>query len=400
MILELDCGNSFIKWRVLDADSANASSEGVVGSDLALIESLVALPGLLLTRCRLVSVRALEETSKLVAVLHEAFGVAVSCAAPAREMAGVRNGYEDFERLGLDRWLAMLGGFKLAHGACLVLDFGTAATADFIAADGEHLGGFICPGMPLMRNQLRTHTRKIRYDDAAAERALERLSPGRTTVEAVERGCTLMLRGFVLTQLELARSYWGDDFTVFLTGGTPIWWQVQCRKPDSFRIWFLSVWRWLVLCPEVIMRWLFLLLLVLNAFYYIWHQQEAPLRAKDVTPLSLYKGGQQDIRLLSESSDAVVRRDRAKAAEAQNTCLYIGGFADQRQAQWVEQRLTSLDIKAKLQLLNTAEASGYWLRVAPESRRLAEDLPFENLAKEFNELKHKIMLCEGVASLE
>lgn len=219
MILELDCGNSFIKWRVLDSGSASASAEGVVRSDLALIENLSALPRLLLTRCRLVSVRALEETSKLVEALHEAFGVTVSCAAPAREMAGVRNGYEDFERLGLDRWLAMLGGFKLARGACLVLDFGTAATADFIAADGEHLGGFICPGMPLMRNQLRTHTRKIRYDDAVAERALERLSPGRTTVEAVERGCTLMLRGFVLTQLELARSYWGDDFTVFLTGG-------------------------------------------------------------------------------------------------------------------------------------------------------------------------------------
>ncbi|WP_411382151.1 pantothenate kinase [Pseudomonas sp. MPB26] len=219
MILELDCGNSFIKWRVLDSEKGSASAEGIVGSDLALIESLVALPGLLLTRCRLVSVRALEETSKLVAALHEAFGVTVSCAAPARQVAGVRNGYEDFERLGLDRWLAMLGGFKLAQGACLVLDFGTAATADFIAADGEHLGGFICPGMPLMRNQLRTHTRKIRYDDASAERALERLSPGRTTVEAVERGCTLMLRGFVLTQLELARSYWGGDFTVFLTGG-------------------------------------------------------------------------------------------------------------------------------------------------------------------------------------
>ena len=219
MILELDCGNSFIKWRILESDRASASAEGVAGSDIALIESLLALPGVLLTRCRLVSVRAIEETDKLVAALAEAFGVVVCCAASAREMAGVRNGYEDFERLGLDRWLAMLGGFKLASGACLVLDFGTAATADFIAADGEHLGGFICPGMPLMRNQLRTHTRRIRYDDAAAERALEGFSPGRTTVEAVERGCTLMLRGFVLTQLELARAYWGDDFTVFLTGG-------------------------------------------------------------------------------------------------------------------------------------------------------------------------------------
>ncbi|QHD09368.1 pantothenate kinase [Pseudomonas sp. R76] len=219
MILELDCGNSFIKWRVLESEAASASAEGVVGSDLALIESLKAIPGLSLTRCRLVSVRASEETSTLVEALQGGFGVTVACAVPAREMAGVRNGYEEFERLGLDRWLAMLGGFNLAPGACLVLDFGTAATADFIAADGEHLGGFICPGLPLMRSQLRTHTRKIRYDDAAAEQAMERLSPGRTTVEAVERGCTLMLRGFVLTQLELARRYWGDDFTVFLTGG-------------------------------------------------------------------------------------------------------------------------------------------------------------------------------------
>ncbi|KJZ42662.1 pantothenate kinase [Pseudomonas fluorescens] len=219
MILELDCGNSFIKWRVLDADVRRVVGEGVVDSDLALLESLKTLKGLALKFCRLVSVRTAEETSALISLLTEAFGVSVVCAAPSREMSGVRNGYEEFERLGLDRWLAMLGGFQLASGACLVLDFGTAVTADFISRDGEHLGGFICPGMPLMRNQLRTHTRRIRYGDLAAERALESLVPGRTTVEAVERGCSLMLRGFVLTQLELAHSYWGEDFAVFLTGG-------------------------------------------------------------------------------------------------------------------------------------------------------------------------------------
>lgn len=109
MILELDCGNSFIKWRVLDSHMARVSAEGIVGSDLALIESLVAIPELSLTRCRLVSVRASQETGQLVEALQGAFGVVVSCAAPAREMAGVRNGYEEYERLGLDRWLAMLG---------------------------------------------------------------------------------------------------------------------------------------------------------------------------------------------------------------------------------------------------------------------------------------------------
>jgi type III pantothenate kinase len=222
MILELDCGNSFIKWRVLEANARKVVGEGVVDSDLALLESLRALKGLALRFCRLVSVRTAEETSELTALLRESFKISAVCAAPTREMSGVRNGYEEFERLGLDRWLAMLGGFHLAGGACLVLDFGTAVTADFVAGNGEHLGGFICPGMPLMRNQLRTHTRKIRYGDLAAERALESLVPGRTTVEAVERGCLLMLQGFVLTQLELARSYWGDEFVVFLTGGDAV----------------------------------------------------------------------------------------------------------------------------------------------------------------------------------
>ncbi|MCW8276048.1 pantothenate kinase [Pseudomonas sp. PCH199] len=219
MILELDCGNSFIKWRVLDANARRVVGEGVVDSDLALLEGLKSLNGLSLRFCRVVSVRTVEETDVLSDLLRESFGVSVVCAAPARETSGVHNGYEDFERLGLDRWLALLGGFHLAAGACLVLDFGTAVTADFVARDGEHLGGFICPGMPLMRNQLRTHTRKIRYGDVAAERALESLVPGRTTVEAVERGCLLMLRGFVHTQLEMARSYWGEEFAVFLTGG-------------------------------------------------------------------------------------------------------------------------------------------------------------------------------------
>lgn len=219
MILELDCGNSFIKWRVLDAAAASLFSEGVVDSDSALIESLRSLGKIVLRKCRLVSVRTAEETEALIKLLEQAFGVSAVCARPAREMSGVKNGYEDYERLGLDRWLAMLGGYHLASGACLVLDFGTAVTADFISADGEHLGGFICPGMPLMRNQLRTHTRKIRYGDVAAERALTSLAPGRTTVEAVERGCSLMLKGFVLTQLDIAREYWGESFTVFVTGG-------------------------------------------------------------------------------------------------------------------------------------------------------------------------------------
>lgn len=103
MILELDCGNSFIKWRVLAVDAGRVLGEGVVDSNLALLEGLGGLKGLTLTFCRLVSVRTAEETAALTSLLRDTFDVPVVCATPAREMSGVRNGYEEFERLGLDR---------------------------------------------------------------------------------------------------------------------------------------------------------------------------------------------------------------------------------------------------------------------------------------------------------
>jgi len=218
MILELDCGNSFIKWRIIRRANAVVMAGGVVDSDRALLLA-VAATGLSPQLCRMVSVRSEEETSTLVDALIASFGLEVSKAGPAQELAGVRNGYDDYQRLGLDRWLALLGGYHLAKRACVVIDLGTAVTSDFVCANGEHLGGFICPGMPLMRNQLRTHTRRIRYDDVSAEQALTSLAPGRATVEAVERGCMLMLHGFVLTQLERARELWGEEFTLFITGG-------------------------------------------------------------------------------------------------------------------------------------------------------------------------------------
>ncbi|MBA1189911.1 pantothenate kinase [Pseudomonas entomophila] len=218
MILELDCGNSFIKWRAIRVDTADVVQGGFVETDQALLSAVQAL-NVSFQACRLVSVRSQDETAALCALLTDAFGVVPHTVKPAQHLAGVRNGYIDYQRLGLDRWLGALAGFHLAKGACLVLDFGTAAKADFVDAQGQHLGGYICPGMPLMRRQLRTHTRQIRYDDASAERALEDLSPGRSTVEAVERGCVLMMQGFARGQIESAQARWGEGCTIFLTGG-------------------------------------------------------------------------------------------------------------------------------------------------------------------------------------
>ncbi|WP_236180116.1 hypothetical protein [Pseudomonas sputi] len=146
------------------------------------------------------------------------------------------------------------------------------------------------------------------------------------------------------------------------------------------------------------MRWLFLLLLVLNVFYYVWHQQEAPLRAKDVTPLSLYRGPQQDIRLLSEAGGNAFREKRT-GAKSDSQCLYIGGLSRPESARALEQRFAEVGAKA-LQLPKESPGGSYWFQVTPETQCLLGDAQLQNLSKEFNELKHKIMPCEGVAPAE
>ncbi|UBM25796.1 hypothetical protein K8374_01965 [Pseudomonas sp. p1(2021b)] len=141
------------------------------------------------------------------------------------------------------------------------------------------------------------------------------------------------------------------------------------------------------------MRWLFLLLVVLNVVYYVWHQQEAPLKAKEVAPLSLYKGNQQEIRLLRETGASAPARRREE-------CLVVGGLATQEQLGALRQRLVSLDIATVPVVGQLPGADGRWLKVAVESERLLDSAVLSSLSKDFKDLKHKIILCEGIATAE
>jgi hypothetical protein len=141
------------------------------------------------------------------------------------------------------------------------------------------------------------------------------------------------------------------------------------------------------------MRWLFLLLLVLNVFYYVWHQQEAPLKAKDVAPLSLYKGNQQEIRLLKETGASAPARRR-------DECLVLGGLAGREQLDALRQRLLSLDINAAPVSGQLPGAEGLWLKISPESERLLDQAVLETLSNDFKDLKHKIIFCQGIATGE
>jgi type III pantothenate kinase len=78
----------------------------------------------------------------------------------------------------------MLAARAAAPSACLVVDCGTALTLDRVSAEGEHEGGFILPGLALMRRSLEENTR-IRLDSSYVPGSIEL---GNSTDAAVYHG--------------------------------------------------------------------------------------------------------------------------------------------------------------------------------------------------------------------
>lgn len=74
---------------------------------------------------------------------------------------GVINAYRDHQRLGVDRWAAMLGAYWRYQQALCVVSCGTAITLDIVAADGQHRGGVIMPGIQLLQRSLLEQTANI-----------------------------------------------------------------------------------------------------------------------------------------------------------------------------------------------------------------------------------------------
>ena len=71
---------------------------------------------------------------------------------------GVTNGYFDYRKLGVDRWLAILAAWQIYQTAFLVVDCGSAVTLDVVNAQGIHQGGLILPGLSLMQQSLLKQT--------------------------------------------------------------------------------------------------------------------------------------------------------------------------------------------------------------------------------------------------
>jgi len=208
VILDIDAGNSFVKWRVKDGPEIIAAGSEVTGQVIKAGIDLQQIEGLSLARIASVAHPTLVET--LREQVQQNFNIDLQMARVSLLVAGVSCGYTEPETLGIDRWLAAVAAYQRYSGAVLVVDAGSAITIDLVGPQGEHLGGYISPGLRLMREALRQGTEQVQVDEIEP---LNMLVPGACTQDAVSRGCLLAA---VATIEKLASQY---PASIVITGG-------------------------------------------------------------------------------------------------------------------------------------------------------------------------------------
>ncbi len=147
-----DLGNTRLKCAPLHADGGfgEVRAEAHGGADPArACASILPVHGKV---AYLASVAAPDLTVDLLIALTQRFE-RISIARTQSAFAGMRIAYADPRKLGVDRFLALLGAH--ARGApALVVAVGTALTIDLLDSGGCHRGGRIAPSPDLMRDAL------------------------------------------------------------------------------------------------------------------------------------------------------------------------------------------------------------------------------------------------------
>ncbi len=190
MILDLDAGNSTVKWRLISENGEVVDSGRGIGASLHTIGiSESERPA----RVRVVSVRGPEFEVRLREELSLIWGVLPEFATAAATSSRVVNGYEIPASLGADRWMAILAAYNDCGTACCVVDAGTAITLDVVADSGFHEGGYIVPGMSLQRRKLEEST-SIRL---SALPNWSDASLGVSTNSAVQNGIVSMVSDWI-----------------------------------------------------------------------------------------------------------------------------------------------------------------------------------------------------------
>lgn len=159
--LLIDIGNTRLKWRALELATGlteNDAAGAVLTTDRAeLVEQWEPLK---VGQALIASVAGPDALAGTRTMIEECFGgIDIAVLASAARQCGVVNCYRKPERLGPDRWAALIGARALFPTREVVIaNLGTATTVDWLRPDGRFEGGVILPGLSLMRTSLARRT--------------------------------------------------------------------------------------------------------------------------------------------------------------------------------------------------------------------------------------------------
>ncbi|WFP50804.1 type III pantothenate kinase [Methylomonas sp. EFPC3] len=212
MILLVDIGNSFLKWTL--ADSGMIAEPHYLNYRESDFMSVLTQAWTSLSepeQIGLAAVAAPEVVAKVLGLAQVMWPAATVVKPSAAGQAfGVTSAYVKPEKLGVDRWLAMIGALHAYPGANCIVDCGTAITVDFVAADGLHQGGLICPGLRLMKQALSANTHALPVAAGAGGVGL-----AADTDAAIDAGVLWAAVGLV----ETALGRQNQPYRLLLTGG-------------------------------------------------------------------------------------------------------------------------------------------------------------------------------------
>lgn len=209
MILDLDIGNSRLKWVLRDASGAKVD-RGQFAHDQSAVRLMdIRQP---VSRVRVATVKG-DLNRTIDELCHSVWGLDPEYARVVPGTAGLACGYREPRQLGVDRWLAVLACWQNISRQAVVVDAGSALTID-ILAEGGHRGGYILPGMALMERALGAGTWGV---NVGSGRTRDN-RPGAETASAVSNGSLIASAGAV----EHAAAVAGIRGIV-LTGGDSGW---------------------------------------------------------------------------------------------------------------------------------------------------------------------------------
>lgn len=224
MLLEVDMGNTYIKWRLVDAGVVRASGRHLTAEDcfdwFAPLNAEYDLCEVLVS-CVAQSAR-LEALKQVVQSVNA--GLSLRVAQVVAEWSGVRFAYQDVTRLGVDRALAMVAAYRRCPQGVMVIDAGSAITADLVDGGGRHLGGYIMPGLPLLAKALATGTAQL----PLVQDAKVGLDPGVSTASCIASGVLLMAVAALDSLCSIAQAHGINS--ILVTGGDGVVLADHCRR--------------------------------------------------------------------------------------------------------------------------------------------------------------------------